>query len=122
MCSVDFNGMLTGVDEIMADEVALMEEAELEALAALNTEQHSHGFEAELRHVPAGDEMDALLFSMDEHVPSQHVPHDQARPETPYGSDDDEYDHIFMDVIQEENRMAIHASHQPDGDDMMDTS
>ena len=25
------------------------------------------------------------------------------RPETPYGSDDEEYDHIFLDVIKEES-------------------
>ena len=28
----------------------------------------------------------------------------QQRADTPYGSDDEEYDHIFMDVILEENR------------------
>jgi hypothetical protein len=46
---------------------------------------------------------------------------------TPYGSDDDEYDHIFMDVIQEENRMSSQQQQpqqaEPEADqDMMDMS
>lgn len=104
--------MLIRVDEIMADEVALMEEAELEALASMNTEQAGN------QDVPPDEEMDSLLLSMDGQAPQA-----QPRPETPYGSDDDEYDHIFMDVIQEESRMAYQQPHAPNGDDdMMDMS
>lgn len=54
------------IDEMMAEEVAMNEEAELEAMF---------------------EDM-------------------QRQPETPYGSDDEEYDDIFMDVINEETRTA----------------
>ena len=104
----------------MADEVALREEAELEALAAMSTEQVTQSFQSIQQDLPLEDKTDSLLFSMDEHDPA-HA-HNQPRPETSYGSDDDEYDHIFMDVIQEENRLATQSSHPADGDDMMDIS
>ena len=101
----------------MADEIALMEEAELEALIANQETQGAQDGQQE--KAPPDEEMDSLLFSMDE----MHAPQHQHPPETPYGSDDDEYDHIFMDVIQEENRMASQSSHPGDVDqDMMDMS
>ena len=104
--------MLREVDEIMADEVALMEEAELEAL--------TQSLQAGQQDTPPENEMDSLLFSMDDQIPTS-TPRAQPRPETPYGSDDDEYEHIFMDVIQEENRMASQPTYLPGGDDdMMD--
>ena len=106
---------LMGVDEIMVDEVALMEEAELEALASLNEKQGGQQY-----YMPPGDDMDSLLFEMDEQRPATQG---QPSPETPYGSDDDEFDHIFLVVIQEQNRIASQPSHPLVGDqDMMDMS
>lgn len=72
---MDFESALTlSIDEEMADEVAQQEEAEIEALLSMmETESTSNNFE----------------------------PYE--RPETPYGSDDEEYDHIFLDVIKEES-------------------
>ena len=109
------------VDEIMADEVALMEEAELEALIANQTAPDAQTGQQD--HMPPDEEMDSLLFSMGEQVRTTPSPQLQPSPETLYGSDDEEYDHIFMDVIQEENRIASQSSHPTDGDqDMMDMS
>ena len=103
------------VDEIMADEVALMEEAALEALASMNEQQSG-----QQDHLPPGDETNHFLFEIDE---QRSATRGQLPPETPYGSDDDEFDHIFMDVIEEENRMASNSSHHQVGDqDMMDMS
>jgi hypothetical protein len=99
------------VDEVMADDVAMEEEAELEALIGqLTQEGVRSGHE---------NEMDSLLFERD--TSNQHTPQHQPRPDTPYGSDDEEYDHIFMGVIEEENRMA--SQQQPTEDhEMMDMS
>jgi hypothetical protein len=60
-----------------------------------------------------------LLFERD--TTYQHTPQHPPRLDTTYGSDDEEYDHIFMDVIEEENRTA---SQQPPSEDqeMMDMS
>ena len=69
------------------------------------------------------EEMDSLLFEIEGQGPTTQAHQDRQPQETPYGSDDDEYDHIFMDVIQEENRMAAQSSQHADGDqDMMDMS
>ncbi len=107
--------MLIEVDERMADEVALMEEAEIEALASLNTNQEIRDCQKEQQEVLQEDEMDSLLFSINGKNANSYDQQDRP-PEISYGSDDDEYDHIFMDVIQEEQRMANQPSHQPDGD------
>jgi hypothetical protein len=98
------------IDEVMADDVAMEEDPELEALIGqLSQEGVQSGHE---------NEMDSLLFGMDT---SNQLAQNQPRPDTPYGSDDEEYDHIFMDVIEEENRMA--SQQQPSEDqEMMDMS
>lgn len=96
-------------DEVMADEVAMKEEQELEALlGSLNQE----------------DEMEVLLW---EDQASAKRTRNQRAQETPYGSDDEEYDHIFMDVIEEENRTASQQHQQMPGyldtdHEMMDMS
>jgi hypothetical protein len=97
----------------MADEVALMEQAELEALM---NEQH------EPVQPMAEENMDATLFDMcDRDSKTISTREQRQRPDTLYGSDDDEYDNIFMDVIQEEQRLATHSSQATEGDhDMMD--
>lgn len=69
-----FQALTLSIDEEMADEVAQQEEAEIEA----------------------------LLSMMDTKSTSSR-PEPYVRPETPYGSDDEEYDHIFLDVINEES-------------------
>lgn len=79
----------------MADEVA-MKERELEALLEGLGEPQ--------------EQMDSLLW--EHQVPSTSTYHSQQSAETPYGSDDEEYDHIFMDVIEEENRMASQQQQQ----------
>lgn len=84
-----------GLDEEMANEVALKEEEELEAL---------------LGSLSQDDGMDSLLWS-DQASTTQ--PWNQQTQDTPYGSDDEEYDHIFMDVIEEENRMASQQQQIP---------
>jgi hypothetical protein len=90
------------LDELMADEVAIKEEQELEALVMSLSQQK----------MPREGEMDELLWGMNGHQGSSTtVPQDQPpTSDTPYGSDDDEYDHIFMDVMQKESRMASQQS------------
>jgi hypothetical protein len=115
--------LLIEVDEIMADEVALMEEAELEALASMNSERAPQTGQQDIPPEDEMDEMDSLLFSTDGQAATAYASQDQPGSETPYGSDEDEYDHIFMDVIQQEGRMASQQSQPSAGDhDMMDMS
>lgn len=96
-------------DEVMADEVAMKEEQELEALLGSLNQEH---------------EMEVLLW---EDQASAKRTRNQRAQETPYGSDDEEYDHIFMDVIEEENRTASQQHQQMPGyldtdHEMMDMS
>lgn len=93
----DFEPALTlSTDEEMADEVAQQEEAEIEALLSMmETENKSNNAE---------------LYE---------------RSETPYGSDDEEFDHIFLDVIKEEcwsdNTQQVEDKSKTD-QDIMDMS
>jgi hypothetical protein len=94
------------IDEVMADEVAMKEEQELEAI---------------LGSLSQPQEMDSLLWDATASLQNQQP------PETPYGSDDEEYDHIFMDVIEKENRIASQQQQQLPGyldtdHEMMDMS
>lgn len=108
------------LDEAMADEVAISEEQELEALLrSIDAEDQYPS------HNPApSNDLTMFFGEMDtsNHIPTPE-PYNQQSPDTPYGSDDDEYDHIFMDVIQQESRMS---SQQPAGyvedQEMMDMS
>jgi hypothetical protein len=70
-------------------------------------------------------EIEALLSMMETENKSDHLePYDQ--PETPYGSDDEEYDHIFLDVIKEESMSDNTQQQEEDitksNQDIMDTS
>ncbi len=90
----------------MVEEVAMKEEEELEAL--LGSLSQDVG-------------MEAMLWG-DYTMLGQRQAQD-----TPYGSDDEEYDHIFMDVIEEENRTASQQQQQVPGyldtdSEMMDMS
>jgi hypothetical protein len=107
---------MMGIDEVMADEVAMEEEAELDALLGHMNQQDLMALQSAQQN-----EMDSLLFEMNtSNHPTAHAPH-QPYVDTPYGSDDEEYDHIFMDVIQEENRIASQQQ-PPEDQDMMDLS
>ena len=103
---IDGQGMVE--DEGVVEAVAMNEEEELEAL--LGSLSQDVGMEEMLW---GNQTMQGLR--------------DQQTQDTPYGSDDEEYDHIFMDVIEEENRMTIHQHQQVPGyldtdSEMMDMS
>jgi len=73
------------------------------------------------------EELEALLGLMEGEASNTTAPQEQQHSETPYGSDDEEYDHIFMDVIMEEKMTASQEqSQQPEHPDtafdMMDMS
>ena len=89
--------LIPSTDEEMADEVAQQEEAEIEALLSMLETENT----------------------------SEH-PEPYDRPETPYGSDDEEYDHIFLDVIKGEcwsDNAQQQVEHTTKTDqDMMDMS
>src|ERR1700710_482137 len=110
------------LDEIMAEEVGVDEERELGALLGLMGEPRGHE-----QQMPPEEEMGNLLWGGISNSRVRDSPARQEPLETPYGSDDDEYDHIFMDVIQEETRMASQQeqSQQAEAEadhDMMDMS
>lgn len=79
-------------------------------------------------------EWEAFLEMMEDQrqqqQPRKEPRQEQPQGETPYGSDDEEYDDIFMDVILEESRTAIqqqhlheeHGQENPADMDMMDMS
>ncbi|KAE8452987.1 hypothetical protein EG329_012174 [Mollisiaceae sp. DMI_Dod_QoI] len=111
------------IDEVMADEVAMKEEQELEALLGyLNQDDGNQIMNQSMVSEP---ETNALMWdNINNRDPTNPAPQGQLTAETPYGSDDEEYDDIFMDVIQEETRLS--SQRQPSGysedQDMMDMS
>lgn len=107
------------LDEVMADEVAMKEEQELEALLGY---LNQGGDQTMNQSTPSEEEMNALMW--DSQGPTTPAQQNQQHLETPYGSDDDEYDDIFMDVIQEEQRLSSQQqpSSYPGDQDMMDMS
>ena len=91
----------------MADEVAKEEEEELEALLEYmsDVERDPSSQRTQGWPIRTGDEMGmdgtgntGTKFSM--------TRQDQLLSDTPYGSDDEEYDHIFLDMIREESRTS----------------
>jgi len=107
-------------DEVMADEVAMKEEQELEALLGyLNQEDENQVMN---QSMVSESDMNAFIWDNSNNPdPTTPAPRDQLPPETPYGSDD-EYDDIFMDVIQGENRLSsqLQPSDYSEDQDMMD--
>jgi hypothetical protein len=97
----------------MADEVALNEERELEAL--LEYIDMPRVSDNSLATRTSNQEPHSALESMDPELPRLPLHDGQrfARTDTPYGSDDDEYDDIFMEVIQEEYRMSSQTASAP---------
>lgn len=103
----------------MADEVAMKEELELEALLGYLNQDENQAMD---QSMPSGEKMKTLMW--DNQGPTTPAPQPHQPSETPYGSDDDEYDDIFMDVIQEEQRLSSQQqpSSYPGDQDMMDMS
>lgn len=107
------------LEEVMAEEVEVEEEKELEALLGLMSEEQ--------QPAPPDGDTNALLWGREQEANGASATRETAEPETPYGSDDDEYDHIFMDVIQEENKMSSQLEEPQSANagadqDMMDMS
>jgi hypothetical protein len=99
----------------MVEEVAMSEELEVEAfLRNLSPENQdvAHG------DAPS-NEMDML--SGEGTNDRVNTPASQYQ-QSIYGSDDDEYDSIFMDVIEEESRMLSQPSGSINDQEMMDLS
>ena len=114
----DQEAQMASMDEIMAEEVAMNEEQELEALlGSMSPEESAFNYGS-----ANSNQMGMLFEDMDTgNRKSNTAPVDQ---QSIYGSDDDEYDQLFMDVIEQESRMS---SQQPPPDyvqdaDMMDMS
>ncbi|KAH9223572.1 hypothetical protein DL95DRAFT_440520 [Leptodontidium sp. 2 PMI_412] len=109
---------MMNIDEVMAEEVPMSEEQELEAMLSSMSPEESH-----FNYGSVSSNQSGMLFGeMDTSKQiSQAAPVDQ---QSVYGSDDDEYDQLFMDVIREESRML--SQQQPPGhiqdEDMMDMS
>ncbi|KAH7407737.1 hypothetical protein BKA64DRAFT_429243 [Cadophora sp. MPI-SDFR-AT-0126] len=106
------------LDEVMAEEVAMSEEQELEAmLGSMSPEESAFNYGS------ANSNQMGMLFEEMEtgNRKSNATPADQ---QSIYGSDDDDYDQLFMDVIEQESRMS--SQYQPPGyvqdHDMMDMS
>ena len=104
----------------MADEVAMSEEQELDALLC-SMEQND-----QISSHCSASSHDSDMFGEvgnNFRVPFVNASGQQSI-DTPYGSDDDEYDNIFMDVIQQESRTS--NQQQPDtcveDQEMMDLS
>ncbi|CZS98703.1 uncharacterized protein RAG0_07324 [Rhynchosporium agropyri] len=103
-----------GIEELLDNEEPLTEELELDAILS--------GMDPEATRFNYGSAPSASFGGMDtsEHV-SYSKPIDQ---QSIWGSDDDEYDEVFMDVIQQESRTS--NQQQPTGyvqdEDMMDMS
>lgn len=98
----DEMGMVEGQgEERMAEEVAREEEAEIEALLGSWSQDEVYG-------TRVVDLEMGLLFE-------GQKPGNGGEGETPYGSDDEEYDDIFMDVIEQESRAGSQQQPQYHG-------
>ncbi|KAI9642798.1 hypothetical protein NHQ30_008531 [Ciborinia camelliae] len=138
---LDYGAGNLSLDEAMAEEVARNEEEELEALLSSMTEvgrrqtlDEAYENVSTLEEIGSIDERESAAWSRGDfhHSPSQpdkavmdiQRKVNESSPDTYFGSDDGDYDAIFMDVIQQESRvlnqeyqcMDIQGDH-----DMMDT-
>lgn len=100
-------------EELMAEEIARVDEMEME--------QYYEMVGGAYQNTPMDGEIESRLPHMDNH----HAP-TASKTESLYGSDDDEYDEIFMDVIVEEQRASSQqvqsAPGYVDDQEMMDMS
>lgn len=114
----------------MADEIAMMEKLELEALVASQAEEQDQQFEPELPQLPSLHQQPQQLMHVQWGNGAGHQSQQQGIGSTSvgsvYGSDDDEYDSIFQDVFEEEIKLSQSQSQQQQVDgqdqDMMDMS
>lgn len=130
------------LDEVMAEEVARNEEEELEALLSSMTEaerrqtldeayENASTLDEEIGPI---HEMEAAAWARGDfhHSLSQHDMTvmdiqrqiNDSSPDTHFGSDDGDYDAIFMNVIQHESRAGVYEYQSIDlqGDhEMVDT-
>ena len=106
---------LYGEEEEEVDEVARLEELEVEArIEEMRREQEREravqsglGYQ---NQQPQQSWNSNLLFNQQEQQQEQEREQFLSRPTSMYGSDDDEYDDIFQDVIEEEIRMSQQQS------------
>ncbi|KAF7939763.1 hypothetical protein BELL_0108g00010 [Botrytis elliptica] len=139
---LDYGAGNLSLDEVMAEEVARNEEEELEALLSSMTEaERRQTLDEAYENVSTLDEeigpiddKEAAAWARGEfqHLSNQHnmtvmdvERHvNSSSPDTHFGSDDGDYDAIFMDVIQQESYISYQDSQSMDvsGDhEMMDT-
>lgn len=129
-------------DEVMAEEVARNEQEELEAILSSMTEAERRqtldaAYESVLildEEIGPIDEREAAAWARGDLQPSLSQ-HDAmvmdiqrqmnaSSPDTNYGSDDGDYDAIFLDVIQDESRMlgsSFQSVTMQTDQEMMDT-
>ncbi|TGO15244.1 hypothetical protein BTUL_0042g00140 [Botrytis tulipae] len=139
---LDYGAGNLSLDEVMAEEVARNEEEELEALLSSMTEaERRQTLDEAYENVSTLDEeigpiddKEAAAWARGEfqHLSNQHnmtvmdvERHvNSSSPDTHFGSDDGDYDAIFMDVIQQESYISYQDNQSMDvsGDhEMMDT-
>ncbi|KAF7896310.1 hypothetical protein EAF00_006324 [Botryotinia globosa] len=139
---LDYGAGNLSLDEVMAEEVARNEEEELEALLSSMTEaERRQTLDKAYENVSTLDEeigpiddKEAAAWARGEfqHLSNQHnmtvmdvERHvNSSSPDTHFGSDDGDYDAIFMDVIQKESYISYQDNQSMDvsGDhEMMDT-
>lgn len=104
-------------DELLADEVARMEQEELEALIAsmeLPNEQDqrsaSNGGEQSQTFMQTSDPSDNSFASQAQLPPQSQMSYTTTETsemlDTPFGSDDDEYDHLFTEILSDEAHLS----------------
>ncbi|THV53284.1 hypothetical protein BGAL_0055g00430 [Botrytis galanthina] len=139
---LDYGAGNLSLDEVMAEEVARNEEEELEALLSSMTEaERRQTLDEAYENVSTLDEeigpiddKEAAAWARGElqHLSNQHNMTvmdverqvNSSSPDTHFGSDDGDYDAIFMDVIQQESYISYQDNQSMDvsGDnEMMDT-
>lgn len=139
---LDYGAGNLSLDEVMAEEVARNEEEELEALLSSMTEaERRQTLDEAYENVSTLDEeigpiddKEAAAWARGEfqHVSNQHnmtvmdvERHvNSSSPDTHFGSDDGDYDAIFMDVIQQESYVFYQNDQSMDvsgEQEMMDT-
>lgn len=101
--------LLMMIDVCMADEIARKEEEELEAMLSL-MDDRDMGYssqEANMDDSLRQDQLPSSQYSrMEESDLAPTIPNNAPEAEPSYGSDDDDYDQIFMEVMQNDQVLA----------------
>jgi hypothetical protein len=84
--------------------------------APLNMDQSLDEVMADMVAQQEAEELEVLLLSMNEAESRHYTPPQEYAPppETPYRSDDEDYDRFFMDVIQEEIKLVAQQQEPPE--------